>query len=79
MNDTEQRIADLEKTIADLTEAQKKYAAALIMYDVTVACLEPFVAYMGDSLMGQVKAARDAYQEVTGVEPLSLKTKCDVV
>ncbi len=67
-------ISALRKMIADLEEAQKKYAAALMVYDVTVACLEPFLNETGNVIMGlQKAAARDAYRAATGEEPFQLR------
>jgi hypothetical protein len=51
----------------------KNLRVALMVYDVTVACLEPFIQpEMRDLMAGQIKAARDAYLSVTGEEPMVL-------
>ena len=65
-------IEELKKTIADLEEAQKRYSTALMVYDVTVACLEPFLDDNG-MMGGQIKAARTAFTEATGEVPFKLR------
>lgn len=69
---TEEQADALRKMIADLEEAQKRYSTALMVYDVTVACLEPFLDDKG-MMGGQVKAARDAFRSATGEEPFKLR------
>jgi hypothetical protein len=46
---------------------------ALTVYDVTLACLEPYIEEnMRKLLGGQIEAARDAYRETTGMLPMRL-------
>ncbi len=61
------------KTMGCTIQREKDLLAALMVYDVTLACLEPFVMeHMKALLSGQIKAAQDAYREVTGEDPLVL-------
>lgn len=55
-------------------QREKDLFNALMVYDVTLACLEPFIRpEMANSLCGQIKAAKDAYREVVGEEPFQLR------
>lgn len=53
---------------------EKQLLGALKVYDVTLACLEPHInPEIRQLLNSQITAARDAYKEVTGEEPLELR------
>lgn len=58
----------------DLPEGERKLFIALMVADVTIACIEPFLTEAGKELMaGQITAVRDAYKTATGDEPFQLR------
>jgi hypothetical protein len=60
------------KTLMDEMDAMKaKFKACLMVLDVTIYCLLPFAKRPGvELIMGQVEAAKAAYQEATGEESM---------